>query len=83
MAPCVRASIGDSDPDVDAQRNAIALVHMLNKCHHVCSCFAIAGFVLVVTGMVACFWGLLEPPVAIFGSVCISLCFILSFGALR
>jgi hypothetical protein len=83
MVPCVRAFVDDSDPDVDAQRNSIALVHLLNKCHNVCSCFALAGFVLVVAGMATSFWAVLERPVAIFGSVCVGLCFVLSFGALR
>jgi hypothetical protein len=83
MVSCLKTFADDSDPDFDATRNAIALVYLLNKCHNVCSCFALAGFLLVIVGMVSSLWATLEQPVAIFGSVCIALCFTLSFGALR
>jgi hypothetical protein len=86
MMPCVGTPVDDADSnhddDDDAQKNAIALSHLLNKCHDVCSCFAFVGFVLVVTGVVACLWEVLESSVAIFGSVCVAVCLVLSFGAL-
>ena len=85
MMPCVgaRADGVDRTHDAGPQKNAIALAVMLSKCHSVCSFFAFIGFVLVVTGTVACLWELLEPSVAIFGSVCVAVCLVLGFGALR
>jgi hypothetical protein len=85
VVPCVGASARDvdSDHDADAQKNAVALALFLNNCHGVCSCFVLVGFMLVVIGVVACLWKLLELSVAIFGSACIALCLILGFGALR
>jgi hypothetical protein len=85
VVPCVGASAddADSDHDADAQKNAVTLALFLNNCHGVCSCFVLIGFALVVIGVVACLWKLLELSVAIFGSVCIALCLVLGFGALR
>jgi len=82
--PCVGgpADGADSTHDADPQKNAIALAALLSKCHGVCSFFALVGFVLVVTGTAACLWELLEPSVAIFGSVCVAVCLVLGFGAL-
>jgi hypothetical protein len=84
MMPCVGAPADGVDKVHDAgpQKNAIALAVLLSKCHGVCSLFAFVGFVLVVTGTVACLWELLEPTVAIFGSVCVAVCLVLGFGAL-
>ena len=85
--PCVGAPAdgaeSDSTHDADPQKNATALAALLCKCHGVCSFFALVGFLLVVTGTVACLWGLLEPSVAIFGSACVAVCLVLGFGALR
>ncbi|KAI0002219.1 hypothetical protein BJV74DRAFT_41888 [Russula compacta] len=84
IMPCIGAPINDADDDQtdDSQKNGISLALLLNRCHCVCSCFMLVGFTLVVTGIVACLWGLLELYVAIFGSVCIAVCLILGFGAL-
>ncbi|KAI0263847.1 hypothetical protein BC834DRAFT_296614 [Gloeopeniophorella convolvens] len=81
--PCIGGSVDDDDPDADAQKNAIALVHLLNRCHNVCSSFALVGFILIVTGIVAYVWSVLEQSVAIFGSTCVGVCLIFSFLALR
>ena len=85
MMPCVGAPDdgADSTDDADPKKNAIVLGVLLSKCHGVCSFFALVGFVLVVTGTVACLWELLEPSVAIFGSMCVAVCLVLGFGALR
>ncbi len=83
MMPCVGAPADDSSHDADAQKNAAALSLLLSKCHSVSSCFVLVGFVLLVTGVVACLWELFEPSVAIFGSVCVSMCLVLGFWALR
>jgi len=85
MMPCVGAPADDStgSHDADAQKNAAALSLLLSKCHSVSSCFVLVGFVLLVTGVVACLWELFEPSVAIFGSVCESMCLVLGFWALR
>lgn len=77
--PCIR----EVDPVVDAEKNAVALVRLLNRCHNVCSMFALMGFLLVVTGIVAYVWAVLERSVAIFGSACVGFCIILSFAALH
>jgi hypothetical protein len=85
MMPCVGAPAEDVDGNHDAddaQKNAMALSLLLNKCHGVCSCFAFVGFVLVVIGVVACLWELLESSVAIFGSVCVAVCLVFGFAAL-
>jgi len=85
VVPCVGARVDDAEDEHDvgvAQQNAIALAVLLNKCHDVCSCFALVGFVLGITGLVACVWELLEKSIAIFGSVCVAVCLILGFGAL-
>jgi hypothetical protein len=81
--PCAPGPVHDGDPKVDAEKNARALVRMLNKCHSVCSLFALAGFILVVTGIVSYVWAVLERPVAIFGSSCVGFCIILGFIALH
>ncbi|KAI0263849.1 hypothetical protein BC834DRAFT_885872 [Gloeopeniophorella convolvens] len=67
----------------DAERNATSLMRLLNKCHNVCSAFALAGFLLVVTGIVAYIWAILERSVAIFGSACVGVCIIMGFAALH
>ena len=84
MMPWIGAPVNNADNDHtdDSQKNGISLAVLLNRCHCVCSYFMLVGFVLVVTGIVACLWELLEPYVAIFGSVCIAVCLILGFGAL-
>ena len=79
--PCVGESV--LDPNEDAEKNAVALVRLLNRCHHVCSMFALAGFLLFVTGIVAYVWAVLERSVAIFGSACVGVCIIFGLAALR
>ncbi|KAH9067638.1 hypothetical protein EDB87DRAFT_15107 [Lactarius vividus] len=83
--PCiVRAAEDDSDgPKADAEKNAIALMFLLNKCYNVCTRFVLTGSILAVMGVVACVWGLLERAIAIFGSVCVGVCLVFGFGALR
>lgn len=81
--PCVGKSDHDGDADADAENNAIALVRLLNRCHNVCSIFALVGFLLVVTGIVAYVWAVLERFVAIFGSVCVGVCIVFGFAALH
>ncbi|KAH9006173.1 hypothetical protein EDB86DRAFT_3070195 [Lactarius hatsudake] len=73
-APCmVTAAEDDGDgPRADAEKDAIALMHLLDKCYNVS-----------VMGVVACVWGLLERAIAIFGSVCVGVCLVFGFGALR
>ena len=80
--PCVGESVLDGNLDADAEKNAIALVRLLNRCHHVCSIFALIGFLLVVTGIVAYVWAVLEHSVAIFGSACVGFCILLGLAAL-
>jgi hypothetical protein len=79
IIPCVGESV---DTDADAEKNAISLVRLLDRCHHVCAIFALVGFLLVVTGIVAYVWAVLEHSVAIFGSVCVGFCIICGLAAL-
>ena len=79
LVPCVPSR----DPKADAEKNAKALVRLLNRCHSVCSIFALAGFLLVVTGIVSYVWTVLERPVAIFGSACVASCIVLAIAALH
>jgi hypothetical protein len=58
------------------------LVRLLNRCHSVCSIFALAGFLLVITGIVSYVWAVLEHSVAIFGSACVGTCIVLGLAAL-
>ena len=77
--PCIR----EVDPVVDAEKNAAALVRLLNRCHNVCSMFALMGFLLVIIGIVAYVWAVLERSVAIFGSACVGFCIIFGLAALH
>ncbi|KAF8270524.1 hypothetical protein EI94DRAFT_1722906, partial [Lactarius quietus] len=72
--PCIGESA--RDPVADAEKNAVALVRLLNRCHRVCSMFALVGFFLVVAGIVAYIWAVLEHSIAIFGSACVGVCII-------
>jgi hypothetical protein len=83
LVSCVASPVHDGDPKVDAEKNAKALVRLLNRCHSVCSVFALSGFVLVVTGIVAYVWTVLERSVAIFGSACVGVCITLGLAALH
>jgi len=83
IVPCVPSPIHDGDPKADAEKNAKALVRLLNRCHNVCSIFALAGFLLVVTGILSYVWTVLERPVAIFGSACVGTCIVLGVAALH
>jgi len=83
IVPCVPSPIDDGDPKADAEKNAKALVRLLNRCHSVCSIFALAGFLLVITGIVSYVWTVLERPVAIFGSACVCTCIVLGVAALH
>jgi hypothetical protein len=79
--PCVGEPI--RDPVADAEKNSVALVRLLNRCHHVCSMFALAGFLLLVTGIVTYIWAVLERSVAIFGSACVGVCIVFGLAALH
>jgi hypothetical protein len=83
--PCIVTATGDDGdgPKADAEKNAITLMLLLNKCHNVCTRFVLTGFILAVMGVVACVWGLLEQAIAIFGSVCVGVCLVFGFGALH
>jgi len=83
IVPCLASPIDDGDPKADAEKNAKALVRLLNRCHSVCSTFALAGFLLVLTGIVSYVWAVLERPVAIFGSACVGFCIVVGFAALH
>jgi hypothetical protein len=82
IVPCLASPIDDGDPKADAEKNVKALVRLLNRCHNVCSTFAVAGFLLVITGIVSYVWTVLERPVAIFGSACVGFCIVVGFAAL-
>ena len=76
-----RKAPDDSDgPKVNAENAPILL---LNKCHNTCTRFVLTGFMLAVIGVVAFVWGVLEQAIAIFGSVCVGVCLVSSFGALH
>jgi len=81
IIPCIGEPV--RDPVADAENNSIALVRLLNRCHHVCSMFALAGFLLVITGIVAYIWAVLERSVAIFGSACVGFCIVFGLAALH
>ncbi len=83
VVPCVGESVHDGDPDANAEKNAVALGRLLNRCHTVCSLFALAGFLLVVIGIVTFVWAVLEDSVAIFGSACVGVCIVIGFAALH
>jgi len=74
--------IPDGNPRADEEKNANALIRLLNRCHSVCTVFALSGFVLVITGIAAYLWAVLERTVAIFGSACVGVCIILGLAAL-
>lgn len=75
-------AIPDGKPRADEEKNAKALMRLLNRCHSVCTIFALSGFVLVITGIAAYLWAMLEHTVAIFGSACVGVCIILGLAAL-
>jgi hypothetical protein len=79
---CGVTPVHDGDPKAEAEKNARALVRLLNRCHIICCAFALAGFVLVITGIVSYVWAVLEHPVAIFGSGCVGVCVVLGLAAL-
>jgi hypothetical protein len=72
----------DGNPGADEEKNAKALMRLLNRCHSVCTIFALSGFVLVITGIAAYLWAVLEHTIAIFGSACVGVCIILGLAAL-
>ncbi|KAH9050977.1 hypothetical protein EDB83DRAFT_2399490 [Lactarius deliciosus] len=78
VVPCVGEPVHDGDSHADAEKNAIALGRLLNRCHSVCSLFALAGFLLLVTGIITYVWEVLEESVAIFASACVGVC--IAFG---
>ncbi|KAH9025454.1 hypothetical protein EDB85DRAFT_2149784 [Lactarius pseudohatsudake] len=72
--PCI-ATAAEDDGDgskADTEKDAIALMLLLNKCYNVS-----------VMGVVACVWGLLERAIAIFGSICVGVCLVFGFWALH
>ncbi|KAH9067637.1 hypothetical protein EDB87DRAFT_1573231 [Lactarius vividus] len=83
VVPCVGESVNDGDRDADAEKNAIALGRLLNRCHSVCSLFALAGFLLLVTGIITYVWAVLEDSVAIFASACVGVCIAFGLAALH
>ncbi|KAH8994432.1 hypothetical protein EDB92DRAFT_1795603 [Lactarius akahatsu] len=80
VVPCVGESVHDG---ADAEKNAIALGRLLNRCHNVCSLFALAGFLLLVTGIITYVWAVLEDSVAIFASACVGVCIAFGLAALH
>ena len=83
LMPCVATPEDDGDQKkADAEKNAKALVRLLNRCHIVCTIFALSGFLLVVIGIVAYVWAMLEHSIAIFSSACVGVCIILGLIAL-
>lgn len=80
LLSCITAPGGN--PRADEEKNAKALIRLLNRCHTVCTIFALSGFVLVITGIAAYLWAVLERTVAIFGSACVGVCIILGLAAL-
>ena len=83
LASCVSTSVHGGDPRADEEKNAKTLLRLLNRCHNVCSAFALFGFVLFITGITAYLWAALERNVAIFGSACVATCIVLGLAALR
>jgi len=83
MVPCLPSPIHDGNPKADAEKNMKALMRLLGRCHGVCSIFALSGFLLVVMGVIAYVWAVLERSVAIFGSACVGVCIILGLAALH
>ena len=74
--------IPDGNPSADEEKNANSLMRLLNRCHTVCTIFALSGFLLVITGISTYLWAVLEHSVAIFGSACVGVCIILGIAAL-
>ncbi|KAI0062458.1 hypothetical protein BV25DRAFT_1915993 [Artomyces pyxidatus] len=56
------------NPDEDSA----LLMSLLVRCHTVCSTFALAGFVLVMVGVISYVWAALERAVSIFASACVA-----------
>jgi hypothetical protein len=83
LASCASIAVHDDDPRADEEENAKALLRLLNRCHNVCTVFALSGFLLVITGITAYLWAVLERTVAIFGSACVGACIVLGLAALR
>ncbi|KAH9174958.1 hypothetical protein EDB89DRAFT_426157 [Lactarius sanguifluus] len=83
IVPCIGEPVHDGDPHADAEKNAIALGRLLNRCHSVCSLFVLAGFLLLVTGIITYVWEVLEDSVAIFASACVGVCIAFGLAALH
>jgi len=81
LLPCIPTPVQDGDK-ADAEKNAKSLVRLLNRCHRMCSIFALVGFILVLVGIISYVWAALEHTVAIFGSACVGVCMFLGFAAL-
>ncbi|KAI0000955.1 hypothetical protein BJV77DRAFT_251797 [Russula vinacea] len=82
LMPCLDIPVYGGDPRADEEKNAKALVRLLNRCHNVGVTFALSGFLLLVTGIVAYLWAVLEHSVAIFGSAIVAVCIVLGIAAL-
>ena len=80
--PCLDVPVYGGDPRADEEKNAKALVRLLNRCHNVGVTFALSGFLLLVTGIVAYLWAVLEHSVAIFGSAIVAVCIVMGIAAL-
>jgi hypothetical protein len=72
----------EDNPRASEEKNATALIRLLNRCHIVCTIFALTGFLLLVTGICTYLWTVLEHSVAMFGSACVGVCIILGLAAL-
>jgi hypothetical protein len=80
LVPCTATPVYDG---ADEEKQAKAVLRLLNRCHSVCTVFALSGFLLVITGIVAYLWSVLEHSVAIFGSACVGFCIVLGLAALH
>lgn len=79
LVPCAATPVQDGADE----KHAKAIMRLLNRCHSVCTVFALSGFVLVITGIAAYLWAVLEHSVAIFGSACVGFCIVLGLAALH
>ncbi|ETW74847.1 hypothetical protein HETIRDRAFT_157711 [Heterobasidion irregulare TC 32-1] len=62
---------GAGDPDSD--KGAVELTRLLTRCHAACTAFSLAGFVLLIVGVLAYVWEVLARSVSIFVSCCVGL----------
>ncbi|KZV66438.1 hypothetical protein PENSPDRAFT_689004 [Peniophora sp. CONT] len=69
--------------DDDPETNIDALRRLLLRCHRACSIFSLVGFTLLLIGVVAFAWTVLDRAVGIFTSCCVAVSLAIALFALH